>query len=160
MTDCGLRKFMARSYNYLLLGYHDDHPGLGDVSTCKQLLDFNLKLPGLRRNSCKFLRGIISDGQADLVHPSLDMVCDYHAYGEDDACEFKSKNFRDKHINKASWSISDKLLVICCYLRHFQLATWFFVAVYVTGTSQGLPLSSISLSKFCQLLGFADFRQP
>lgn len=93
--DCGLRKLMARSYNYILLKYDDNSISLGDLSTTKELVGLAEKIPSLKEDSFNGLRGLMSDGSTRLLYPGYDKVCDYHAHGQQEACRFKGISFRD-----------------------------------------------------------------
>ncbi len=94
--DCGLRRLMARSYNYMLLMYHDNSISLGDLSTIKELVGLAEKVPSLKEDYFSRLRVIMSDGSTRLRYPGYDMVCDYHTYGQQEACRFKGISFRGK----------------------------------------------------------------
>jgi hypothetical protein len=100
-SECGLRKFMSRSYTYMLLNFKDaDNDLRGGVSNCRQFLTLASRHRALEKDAFELMRGLMSGGEARaLVLPVMDMVCDYHEHGKDEACEFKGMNFRGKSIS-------------------------------------------------------------
>jgi len=91
-SGCGLRLFMARTYNYMLLTCKDNATP-GEVSSTKELIRIADMLPSLKEDSFKSLRGIMSSGSSKLLDPVTDMVCDYHEHGKQRACQYQGKAF-------------------------------------------------------------------
>jgi hypothetical protein len=127
--NCGLRKFMARSYNYILLMYHDHSRSLGDLSTTKKLVSLADNVPSLKEDSFDRLRGLMSEGSTRLLDPGLDMVCDYHTHGKQETCRFKGISFRGKPHVSPSLSSFDFFWARCYYLN-ISLAEWNFIVGY------------------------------
>ena len=86
--DCGLRKFMARTYNYMLLMRTDE--------SIKELIRVADMLPSLKEDLFTRLRGIMSGGSRRMVDPVTDMVCEYHEHGKQTACQYQDKAFTGK----------------------------------------------------------------
>jgi hypothetical protein len=100
-SECGLWKFMSRSYTYMLLNFKGADNDLGGgISNCRQFLTLASRHRALEKDTFELMRGLMSGVQAKaLVLPVVDMVCDYHEHGKDEACEFKGMNFRGKSIS-------------------------------------------------------------
>jgi hypothetical protein len=129
--DCGLRKLMTRSYNYMLLKYHDNSISLGNLSTTKELVGLAEKIPSLKEDSFHRLRGIMSDGRTRLLYPGYDMVCDYHSHGQQEVCRFKGIPFRGKlHVCPSRFKFN-VFWARCYYLKNFtcgvQFHRWLFI---------------------------------
>ena len=90
--DCGLRLFMARTYNYMLL-MCKDHAIPGDIFSTKELIHIADMLPSLKEDLFKSLRGIMPSGSTRFQDPVTDMVCEYHDHGNDTECQYKGKTF-------------------------------------------------------------------
>jgi hypothetical protein len=92
-SDCGLRKLMARTYNYMLLMYDDNTISLGDLSTTKELIGLAEKIPSLKEDSFTGLRGLMSEGSTRLLYPGYDKICDHHTHEQQEVCRFKGSLF-------------------------------------------------------------------
>lgn len=134
--DCGLRKLMARSYNYILLKYDDNSISLGDLSTTKELVGLAEKIPSLKEDSFNGLRGLMSDGSTRLLYPGYDKVCDYHAHGQQEACRFKGISFRGKQHVYPSRSKFDGFWARCYSLRFHLLSGISSLAVHTYNDSR------------------------
>jgi len=86
--SCGLRRYMASSFRYMLHASKDANPPK-NLPPKDSIDDLGTALPALKVDSFN-----LSWRQESAAEPSLDFVCDYHDHDGLEDCEFKGKNFQ------------------------------------------------------------------
>jgi hypothetical protein len=93
-SDCRLRKFMARTFNYMLSVHHDNCPSHIEALRTEELFQIYQHNFQLKKDSFELLREVLSGGSTRILNPGLHMVCDYHEHGKQKVCEFIGMTFK------------------------------------------------------------------
>jgi hypothetical protein len=111
-SGCGLRRYMARSFNIMLLRQNDGDGGVrGGIANCRDFVNLAIQLKELHEDSLQNLRGMLIAGHGAAPHG--ENVCDYHQHGEAETCFFKGKRFQGKQAPVPTLQV---LLLILVYL--------------------------------------------